>query len=199
MKRFATSDWHLGEDRFALMQRPFKEQREMVEHLIEKHNEVVSPEDIVYVVGDVCYQKTPDFLEEVGRFNGRKILIRGNHDRVFSDEQLLKWFEQVIPEGRGIELEIGEIPIYMTHYPTKAVCDRFNLVGHVHSAWKVQLNSFNVGVDANHFYPHNLDEIVPFFLKSISEFYDEDVWAAYNIPNISYIRKRGKKGSYLGS
>ena len=199
MKRFVTSDWHIGENRFEIMQRPFKCPEEMLDKLVENHNSLVNPEDLVYVLGDVVYQKTPEELCEVSMFNGRKILVRGNHDRVFTDDQLLKWFEQVVPEGDGIELDVAGIPIYMTHYPTKAVCDRFNLVGHIHSAWKVQLNSFNVGVDANHFYPHNLDEIVPFFLKSISEFYDEDVWAAYNIPNISYVGKRGKKSSYLDS
>jgi len=36
MKRWITADWHLGEDRFAIMQRPFKEQREMIEHLFGK-------------------------------------------------------------------------------------------------------------------------------------------------------------------
>ena len=55
----------------------------------------------------------------------------------------------------------------------------------------------NVGVDANHFVPHNLDEAIPFFLKAISEFYDEDVWAAYNAANSPYVGIRGKKGVYF--
>jgi len=72
MIRWITADWHLGEDRMAIMQRPFKDQREMIEVLVERHNAIVGPDDLVYVVGDVCYQKYPEFLEEVDRFNGKK-------------------------------------------------------------------------------------------------------------------------------
>ena len=198
MKRWITADWHLGEDRFAIMQRPFKTQMEMIEYLIQKHNEVVSPEDLVYVVGDVVYQKYPEFLEYVDKFNGRKYIIRGNHDRVFTDIQLLGVFDdEPTNEGKGIELEVAGIPCYLTHYPSQAVKDRFNLVGHIHGAWKYQLNMFNVGIDANHFIPHNLDEVVPFAYKACCEFYDDDVWAAYNEVNTQFVGKRGKKGSYF--
>lgn len=197
MKRFISADWHLGEDRFALMQRPFKNKMEMIESLIEKHNSLVNTDDVFYMVGDVCYQKSPEMLKYVGDFNGRKILIRGNHDRVFTDEQLLQYFEKVIPEGDGIDLEIEDIPVYLTHYPTQAKLERFNLVGHIHSAWKFQLNMMNVGVDVNHFVPLNLDVIVPFAFKAISEFYDQDVWVAYQDVNSVWKEKRGKKDSYF--
>jgi calcineurin-like phosphoesterase family protein len=197
MKRWITADWHLGEDRMAIMQRPFKDQREMIEVLVERHNAIVAPDDLVYMVGDVCYQKYPEFLGEVDRFNGKKIVFRGNHDRVFTDDQLLKHFQEVVPEGQGMELDVAGIKCNVTHYPSRAVHDMFNLVGHIHGAWKYQLNSVNVGVDANHFVPHNLDEAIPFFLKAISEFYDEDVWAAYNAANSPYVGIRGKKGVYF--
>ncbi len=86
MARFICSDWHLGEERMQIMQRPFKSQREMIEHLIAEHNAIVGPDDLVLMLGDVCNQKTPEFLSEVARFNGKKILVRGNHDRVITDE-----------------------------------------------------------------------------------------------------------------
>lgn len=196
-KRFITSDWHLGEDRFKIMNRmDFSTQMEMVEHLQEKHNNMVSPEDLVYVVGDSVYAQTPEFLSEVEGFNGRKILIRGNHDRGISDEKFLEYFEAVVPEGDGIELTVGDIPCWLTHYPTKSRKDFFNLVGHIHGAWKVQLNMINIGVDANHYFPYDLDEAVPFFWKAITEFYDGDVWVAYHEANEPYLNTRGKRTSY---
>ena len=134
MKRWITADWHLGEDRFAIMQRPFKQAHEMIDCLIKNHNELVAPEDLVYVVGDAVYQKSPQDIKFIDHFNG---------------------------------------------------------------AWKYQLNMFNVGVDANHFIPHNLDEVVPFAFKACTEFYDDDVWAAYNEANSQFVGKRGKKGSYF--
>ena len=55
---------------------------------------------------------------------------------------------------------------------------------------------FNIGVDVNHFRPVDM-EAIPFHFKAISQFYDEDVWVAYNNVNSSYIGVRGKKGTYL--
>ena len=196
MNKFITSDWHLGEDRFELMGRPFLSQKQMINHLMFEHNNLVSPDDTVLMVGDVCYQKTPEFLPYVSKFNGKKILFRGNHDRVFTDEQLKPYFEQIIPEGEGIDIEVEGIPCYITHYPTKSKKDRFNLVGHVHSIFKYQLNMFNVGVDVNHFRPVNFKRI-PFHFKAICEFYDDDAWSAYNEINSQFIGKRGKKGTYF--
>jgi calcineurin-like phosphoesterase family protein len=197
MSIWITADWHLGEDRFELMGRPFSSRSEHIDTLIENHNVLVKPDDTVIINGDVCYQKAPECLCLVERFNGRKILIRGNHDRVFTDEQLSPYFEQIFKEGDGYPMFIKDIPCYITHYPTKGLQHMFNLVGHIHAAWKYQLNMFNVGVDVNHFRPVNIDTI-PFHLKAISEFYDDDVWVAYNEINSSYVGKRGKKGSYFG-
>jgi calcineurin-like phosphoesterase family protein len=198
MKKFICADWHLGEDRWQIMQRPFTRQMDMIDALVYWHNEMVEDEDAVYINGDVCYQKTPEFLPEVARFKGRKILLRGNHDRVFTDQELSRYFDHVIPEGEGMEIEIEDIPCYITHYPSQSRTDRFNLVGHIHSAFKFQLNMLNVGVDVHHFSPVAFTEI-PFYFKAICEFYDEDVWAAYHPVNAHYLGIRGKKGTYLDS
>jgi len=196
MKTFLTADWHLGENRFELMGRPFTSEQEMVHKLTLEHNLRIGDEDTVIVVGDVCYQKRPDYLKYVSWFNGRKILIRGNHDRGISDEEFKPYFEQIIPEGEGLEADFGGIQCYVTHYPTCGVKDRFNLVGHIHGAWKYQLNMLNIGVDVNHYRPVDSDRI-PFHFKAIAEFYDEDVWVANNPINAEYIGKRGKKGTYF--
>lgn len=197
MNTWISSDYHIGEQRMDLMMRPFKNSKDMLNWMVYKHNCLVSQEDIVYVNGDVCFQKTPEELPNIDLFNGRKILIRGNHDRVFSDSELLKYFEQVIPEGDGIKIDIEDIPLYITHYPNQSLEDRFNLVGHIHSLWKVQLNMINVGVDANHFTPLCLEKDIPFLIKAIKEFYDDDVWASYMPVNQKFLGIRGKKGSYF--
>ena len=202
MKTFVVSDWHLGENRFELMGRPFRTVDEHIDTLVNNHNDLVSPSDTVIMVGDVCYQKTPEFLPHVSRFNGKKILIRGNHDRVFTNKQLEPYFNSIIDEGKGIEYDgikdekENEIPLYITHYPSEAIKNRFNLVGHIHSAWKYQLNMLNIGVDVNHFRPVNINKI-PFHIGAITNFYDADVWVAYNEVNSSYKEVRGKKNTYF--
>lgn len=196
MKSFVTADWHLGEDRFELMGRPFTSIYEHIDALVYYHNSVVSPDDIVYMLGDVCYQKAPEYLSQVSRFNGKKTLVRGNHDKVFTDEQLRPYFDAIYIEGQGFPMEIEGIPCYLTHYPTEGLKERFNLVGHIHAAWKYQLNMFNVGVDVNHFCPVNLTTI-PFHFTAIEKYYDRDVWVAYEEANMTYLATRGKRTTYF--
>lgn len=79
-----TSDWHLGHARInELARRPFSSVDEMNETIIARYNELVKPEDSVWIVGDVCMGPIDRSLALVQRFNGRKYLICGNHDRPF--------------------------------------------------------------------------------------------------------------------
>ena len=198
MRTWITSDWHLGEDRWKIMQRPgFESPQQMVDLLIQNHNSKVAPDDLVIVVGDVVYQKADRrFLEEIANFNGKKILIRGNHDKVFTDEDFAPYFDQIIAEGDGMELMIGSNEFWLTHYPSCARADQFNLVGHVHGAWKFQLNMMNIGIDANHYFPHELDDMA-FYVEAVTKFYDADIWAAYMEQNANYQGKRGQSTSYF--
>lgn len=198
INHWITSDWHLGEDRFKIMQRHgFTNAQDMIDKFVEYHNELVKPDDLVYVVGDVVNLNTPEFLHQVSKFNGRKILFRGNHDRVFSDEELSIYFEKIYQEKEHLEVEIDGKKCFIQHYPSESNILGFNLVGHIHTAWKVQLNMINIGVDCNCFRPHNLYEDIPFLINAITNFYDEDVWVSYSDVNSSYRDTRGKKSRYL--
>lgn len=206
MARYIVADWHLGEDRFDIMQRyGFKDKQDMVDVFIQLHNEIVSPKDTVYVVGDVCNKNAPEFLSQVEKFNGEKILFRGNHDRDISDKDFSKYFNKIYQEGDGLVIDVKikekkysdwDLSCYINHYPSLGKSEYFNLVGHIHSAWKVQLNSLNVGVDCNHYRPYNIDKDIPFLFKAIRDFYDDDVWVAYNKNNLSFKNIRGKEGNY---
>jgi len=196
--KYITADWHLGEERFDLMGRPgFSNAQHMVDVFARLHNELVNPEDVVYVNGDAINQKTPEFLPQVAKFNGRKVLLRGNHDRVFSDSDLAPYFEEIIPEGSGLYIEVRGIKCKIQHYPTESEEDYFNLVGHIHTAWKYQINAFNVGVDCNHFRPHPFEDSVEFAFNAINKFYDEDVWIGKHESQVPWYSKRGKPGRYL--
>jgi calcineurin-like phosphoesterase family protein len=198
-KTWITADWHLGERRLELMQRPFQDPQEMFNVLLANHNAVVAEEDLVILNGDVISKSAEDrhfWLGVIPQFKGQKTLLRGNHDEGLSDADFEPYFTRILPEGEGIEMESEGIPLYITHYPTLARTDRFNLVGHIHSAWKYQLNSLNVGVDVHHFRPAPLDK-VGFYLNAIETFYDDDVWVAYHPANESYRGRRGKRGSYF--
>lgn len=197
MTVWLTADWHLGEDRFSLIGRPFKSVEEHIDFIVERHNSLVSDDDELIVIGDAVYQKAPQYIEHVKRFNAsKKTLIRGNHDRAINEETLLKYFDVVIPEGEGLLMTFQGIPCWLTHYPSQGKQDAFNLVGHIHSTWKYQLNMLNVGVDVNHFYPVSGDTM-SFHFDAISSYYDKDVWIAYSEINASHYGTRGKKTSYF--
>jgi calcineurin-like phosphoesterase family protein len=190
-----TADWHLGENRFEIMQRPFKTVAEHIDTLVERHNSLVKPEDEVIVAGDAVYQKAPEYVEHLSRFNGRKTLIRGNHDRVIDDDTFAKYFDIIVEEGAGIPIEAGGIPCWVTHYPSQGRQDMFNLVGHIHGAWKYQLNMFNIGVDANHFFPVSSEKI-KFHFDAVVNYYDGDIWIGYSPINSFYYGKRGNSTFY---
>lgn len=196
--RFLAADHHLGEDRFQIMQRPFSTPEEHVEHIIKRHNAKVGKDDEVWFVGDVLYKGAdPEiYLPMIQRMNGVKTLFRGNHDAHLSDADFAPYFREVIPEGEGRYVDIDGLRCYVVHYPTLSVTDAFNLMGHIHGAYKFQLNALNVGVDVHHFDPVSETE-VGFFYKAICEFYDDDVWAAYQESNSQFVGKRGKQGSYF--
>ena len=195
---FLSADHHLGETRMEIMQRPFSGPVENAEFMVSKHNEIVKPHDLVFMLGDIINKDADPniWLPWIDKFNGRKILFRGNHERHLTDEQLLKYFQEIVPEGDGRRIDFSGIKCFLTHYPTSGTEDCFNIVGHIHGAWKVQLNSLNVGVDANHFRPVPSTKI-PFFLRAISDFFDEDVWSSYDPINMLWRGKRGKAGRYF--
>jgi len=163
--------------------------------MVERFNAVVKPDDKLWIAGDVVYNKAPEHLPEIALFNGKKTLFRGNHCRVFTDEQLKPYFDEIVPEGDGRILEINGLKCWVTHYPTQGRPDMFNLVGHIHSSWKYQLNMLNVGLDVHHFAPVNACD-VPKHLENITRLYDRDVWVAYDDLNTRFRETRGAKSRY---
>lgn len=89
--RFVISDTHFGHtNSWQLFKRPdgsplrpFSSTEEMDEAMIERWNAKVGPHDVVYHLGDVVINRK--FLHLVKRLNGKKRLVRGNHD-IFKDQ-----------------------------------------------------------------------------------------------------------------
>lgn len=85
--RWLTSDHHWGHWRlnetYCRETRGFATVEEMNAQLIARWNESISPDDEVLLVGDVFVSRRMTLDEKVGilrMLNGRKTLIRGNHD-----------------------------------------------------------------------------------------------------------------------
>lgn len=88
MRIFATSDQHFFHKNIIKhTKRPFSLDESGVyknaEHMINKYNEVVETDDLVYFLGDLSFnpgKREEEFKEIIKNLKGNKILIRGNHD-----------------------------------------------------------------------------------------------------------------------
>lgn len=102
--------------------------------MIQAHNEVVGDDDLVIFGGDVAAspQGRKWFPKILPKMKGRKILIRGNHDHLKSDDYLKLGFSEVHDA-----LRIGDF--MFCHYPDIPmivdICQKENLTlccGHTH-------------------------------------------------------------------
>lgn len=108
--------------------RPFASIEEHDETIIANHNALVSPKDRVYFMGDVAISKK--FLHMVGRMNGRKKLIKGNHD-IFALKDYTPYFEDIVacrvyPDH---DLIVSHIPVHPGQLEHRF---KWNAHGHLH-------------------------------------------------------------------
>jgi calcineurin-like phosphoesterase family protein len=135
--RFVISDTHFGHtnswEKFKLPNgdplRPFTSTEEMDETMVERWNAVVRPQDTVYHLGDVVINKKS--LHHVKRLNGKKRLVRGNHD-IFKDAEYREvGFESLY----GVRVFVDKF--ILSHIPLHpdSVTERFrvNVHGHLHA------------------------------------------------------------------
>lgn len=147
---FLVSDTHFGhagvcrflrEDGTKL--RPWDNPEEMDEEMVKRWNDTVRPNDKVYHLGDVVINRKA--LKTLGRLNGEKVLIKGNHD-IFKLSDYLPYFKDI----RAYHVMNGMI---LSHIPVhESNLYRFgtNIHGHLHS------NRVKVKVR----YPHKETEII---------------------------------------
>jgi len=81
---FLISDNHFGDydgqrSVIEIFQRPFKNSSEMNAAMIKNWNDIVSPEDTVYHMGDFAWLKD-EMDKYANQLNGMKYYILGNHD-----------------------------------------------------------------------------------------------------------------------
>lgn len=97
--------------------------------MIERHNAKVKDHDTVYFLGDVVINRK--HLHLVKQLNGRKILIRGNHDIFRDDDYREVGFEQI----HGVRVFVDKF--ILSHIPLHPDCVtgrfRVNVHGHLHA------------------------------------------------------------------
>lgn len=151
-KIFFTSDWHIGHKNVLnFMRRPFNNIKEMRDALVSNFNEIVTNEDIVFVLGDfLWFPSRTETLKIVKKLNGSHIyFIFGNHDSedmydfaVENDPDritVLGDIARVLIEDNGhLYSDKKEIELFLSHYPLMTWPHRdkgsLNLFGHIHTS-----------------------------------------------------------------
>lgn len=171
MAIFFTADLHLFHSNcIKYCNRPFANINEMHEVLITNWNSVVTPTDIVYVVGDVAFSKNMSALESIfKRLNGSKILVCGNHDRhMLKYERFRALFQSI---HQLLEIKYNNKSITLCHYAmrvwNKSHHSAYHLYGHSHGSLPDDLHSLSidVGVDCHNYTPISYDQVVEIMSK----------------------------------
>lgn len=178
-KIFYIADWHYAHANVMHYDsRPFKSVDEMNEALIKNWNNVVSPEDTVYILGDMFWCNTTEAINVLDKLNGQKILVKGNHDRC-RDLEFNKRFVKI---DEYMEIKDDGRDVVLCHYPIPCFKNHFygwyHLYGHVHTSFEYNMmehdkylmeelyekpcNMYNVGamVKYMNYTPRTLNEIV---------------------------------------
>ena len=192
MKIWVTSDQHFQNQNiwkiYSHETRPFHSQEEHDNAMINAWNSVVSPEDIVFVLGDFIMGAADGVQPILSRLNGTIYLINGNHDTDNKIEQYRHYPEKVVSIEDYMILYYKGKFIVMNHYPVigdsvknnhlksdgwKNATEFFGqnyddciyLYGHVHGNAPRDMTSHSrhIGVDTNNLAPVLLDDIIEEF------------------------------------
>jgi calcineurin-like phosphoesterase family protein len=166
---YFTADLHFGHTGIiAMRSRPFAGKDEMNEALVQYYNATVHNNDTCYILGDVAHKQNRETTARlVKRLNGRKVLIRGNHDGGIGESlfDAVSVFETI---------SCGSQVCVLMHYPMlawpKSRHGSLMLHGHLHSGPEYNEQNraagilrYDVGVDANNYCPVSFEQIRSFF------------------------------------
>ena len=128
MKYFLISDTHLNHANISTYcDRP----ENFTELILKRWNERVRPEDTVIHLGDVAIGPRKHIAEQIRLLNGKKILVRGNHDLHSS----VGWWAD-----NGFDFACDGMVFkgcLLTHHPALSLprsC-KINIHGHLHNIW----------------------------------------------------------------
>ena len=164
---FFSSDHHLFHTKIIreMGRQNFENIEDHNELIIERHNNVVSENDTCYFLGDFILETSDLSLigPTIERFNGKKILVLGNHDTGARIKEYVKFFNKVVAyetlgnkSSRNADILISHVPVH----PCNLV-DRFkyNIHGHLHEYSVDDPRYICVSMEQIDYTPISLDEV----------------------------------------
>lgn len=173
---FYTADTHFSHSNIIrYCQRPFKSTAEMDDQIITNWNTMIQKTDTVYHLGDFAFCSPGRFEELMKRLNHRELhLIKGNHDKSALRQQVKGYFASIQDVlFQTIQHKGKKYEIFLSHYAhrswPKSFHGSWHLFGHSHGKLGPQGLSFDVGVDANNFWPWSLENVIQRMSSLVAE------------------------------
>ena len=154
MSLFFTADLHFGHENILGFCKDTRCNCENIEEmnqlLINNWNQQVKDDDTVYILGDFSFLKTEMTIEIIKQLNGKKHLIKGNHDKWAKDESLIEKYFESISDYK--EIYFNKKLIVLFHYPIvewrNMHYGSWHLFGHVHGKGNYEGKCLDIGIDA---------------------------------------------------
>lgn len=169
MKTFLISDTHFGHGNILTFKRltgealrNFSSVEEMDEIMVQNWNNAVGQGDKVYHLGDVTFSNKK-LVDVFNRLNGRKVLIKGNHDNL-KLAQYQKYFYDIRAYHVLDKLVLAHVPIH----PESLRRWRGQVHGHTHDTYLENPKYYNVCVETTNYAPVDFEEIREYF-KTVSD------------------------------
>lgn len=161
MRHWVIGDTHFDHSNIiGYCNRPFETVDEMNMTMIDNWNSVVSPEDIVYHLGDFSFGKgSRENIATIREMlNGHVFLIKGNHDR-----QTKSWYNRA-----GFDFVVGgeywhyEPTVILSHRPYPTRKPMINIHAHTHNLLHVAEKEVYccVSVEQINYTPVDLDQLI---------------------------------------
>ena len=183
---WATSDHHFGHAnilKYCAETRQVESLDEMNAQLISRWNEKIAPDDDVFLVGDAfCSRRMPREMK-VGilqMLNGRKTLIRGNHDDkidIFHEAGFVQVVNHLVINEKILVIHKSPDPGFAREEWNIAASIKPGLIvhGHTHALGQNNPKCMNVCVDWHNLYPVPWSSVEERLLAATDEIPD---WAS---------------------
>lgn len=156
-KTFYISDLHISHTNIA-ERRGFGSIEEHDQYIYSQWNDAVSPEDTVYILGDLTIGKGD--YHWLSKLNGSKIVILGNHDKWKHTKLLLPYVKGL---SGGFKFRYEDKTILFTHYPVHPFELQFvdiNIHGHIHSNIIKDERYINLSAEMIDYTPLTIEQII---------------------------------------
>ena len=173
---YFTSDLHFAHDKsFLFKPRGFNSTEEMCETIVQKWNNKIKADDVVFILGDLILTDNEKGKYYLSYLNGIKFFVRGNHDsknrlEIYHDVGIndLGWAHTFQYKPQNVKWKYN---FYLSHFPTFTgnefephISQQYiNLFGHTHQKdnfFQDNYFMYHVGLDSHNCEPVHIDDIL---------------------------------------